>query len=270
MLRDLWCSSGSLVTGIPTAAGKGVLTAFGRMRGAFIPSKGGLLIVPSGSGAAGLARGDSTVIGCFLHLVGGRCSRGPGGQFKTGNIEELDFFSDQFFDPTEERPFFIRDQRDGFALETCSTGSSNAMDVVFGDVWQFIVDDMGEGSDIDATSCDIGGDQYADFAFFETVESFDSGGLRFVPVDGAGLETGFFQFLAQSIGPVFGSGEDEHLFPVALLDQVDGQRGFAAGIRAVSSLADGLRGSVFRRNFNRDRIIEEFLNNDPNFLGERG
>ena len=62
---------------------------------------------------------------------------------------------------TSERPPFVAGP----------SGSADAVDIVFGDMGQLVVDDVGQLIDIEAAGRDIGGHQDADRAGLEAIQA---------------------------------------------------------------------------------------------------
>ena len=96
------------------------------------------------------------------------------------------------------------------AVRTCAGGASNPMDIAFRLVRQFEIDYMGHAVDVDAARCDIGGDKDADCVRLETVERALPCRLRFVAVNGGGLDTGLPQLFGDPVRAMLGAGEDDH------------------------------------------------------------
>ena len=61
----------------------------------------------------------------------------------------FDLELDQFFDIGEARPFLRTHQRGGVAAFAGTAGTANAVNIVLGDMRQFIVDDVGQIVDIE-------------------------------------------------------------------------------------------------------------------------
>ena len=64
--------------------------------------------------------------------------------------------------------------------------------------------------DINTARGDVGGDQYADVAFFEAFECFSTRALAFVAVNSSGLQPVFNEFFCQPVGAMLGAGEHDH------------------------------------------------------------
>ena len=53
-------------------------------------------------------------------------------------------------------------ERYGFALGAGAAGAADAVNIILGDVRQIVVDDVGQGLDVEAAPGDVGGDQDTD------------------------------------------------------------------------------------------------------------
>jgi hypothetical protein len=74
--------------------------------------------------------------------------------------------------------------------------------------------------DVDAAGGDVGRHQHAHAAVLETRQRAGPGRLALVAVDRGGGDAVLVELLGQLVGAVLGAGEDEHLLPVVVLDQV--------------------------------------------------
>ena len=77
-------------------------------------------------------------------------------------------------------------EREGNALGPGARGAANAVDIAFGDVRQFVVDDVADVRHVNATGRNVGRHEHAHMTFFEVIERFLAGVLRFVTVNGIG------------------------------------------------------------------------------------
>tara|TARA_B110000503_G_scaffold135503_1_gene216234 strand:+ start:2473 stop:2796 length:324 start_codon:yes stop_codon:yes gene_type:complete len=71
---------------------------------------------------------------------------------------------------------------------SCTAGSSDPVHIRFRNVGQFEVDDMAQLIDVNSTRSNIGRDQYANLAFFESVHGPVPLWLAFVAMNGFGLD----------------------------------------------------------------------------------
>jgi hypothetical protein len=69
-------------------------------------------------------------------------------------------------------------------LEAGARGATNAMDIVFGNIRQVMVDNVRQLIDIKAARRDIRCHQDPDFSLFEIIQCARPGALRFVAVNG--------------------------------------------------------------------------------------
>src|SRR6266508_3065212 len=71
----------------------------------------------------------------------------------------LDFLADEPLDVAKEGAVFARDERHGLAEFPRAAGAADAVDVVFRDVRQVVVDDVRQRLDVQAPRGDVGGDE---------------------------------------------------------------------------------------------------------------
>ena len=95
-----------------------------------------------------------------------------------------------------------------------AAGTTNAMDIVFRHVRQFIVDHMGQLLNIQAAGCYVGGNQNTDVAILESGQGLSAGTLALIAVDRCGVQAVQFKLLGKSISAVFGSGKNQNLLPI--------------------------------------------------------
>ena len=169
------------------------------------------------------------------------------------------------------KAFFIQaHQAHGFACLSRTAGSANAVHVVFADVWNFIIHDVRQVVDVDATGRNVGRHQGANFATLKTLQSLGAGTLALVSVQRHGLNAVFRQELSDVVGAKLGAREHQHLAPVVLLDDV-GQQGFLfAAAHRMDHLADALHGGVARRYLNALRVFQQGGSEFANFVAEGG
>ena len=124
--------------------------------------------------------------------------------------ERPDGVSGQLLDVAQVRPFLIAAERNRRTGRTGARRSADAMDIVFRDVRQLEVDDVRHVFDIDPACGDVGGHEHPGVARAKTGERALALRLRFVAVNGGGLDTGVREMPHDPVGAVLRSGEDEH------------------------------------------------------------
>ena len=95
---------------------------------------------------------------------------------------------------------------------------------------------MAQGLDIDASGGDIRGHQDPKLPCLEARQGFGALGLRPVPVDALGLDALAIQERGQTVCPVLGTGEDEGIIHVTVVEELHQQRTFQARGHRVNSL----------------------------------
>ncbi len=171
-------------------------------------------------------------------------------------LEEFDFVFENLFDGDEVSLFFGTYQGDGFAFFSGTSSTADTVDVVFGNVGQLEVDDVGKVGDIDTAGSYIGCDKHANVVGLEILEGALAGGLALVAVDCGGGDAVGLELLGEPIGPVLGASEDEDLFPVAVFDE--GGEGVVLVLLAdgVCFLSDHVHSRVARGDFDFDGIAQ--------------
>src|SRR3989440_11314800 len=82
----------------------------------------------------------------------------------------LDFLADKPLDVAKVRAVFARDERHGLAAFPRAAGAADAVDVVFRDVRQVVVDDVRQRLDVEAARGDVGGDEHLQLAVLEALQ----------------------------------------------------------------------------------------------------
>lgn len=90
--------------------------------------------------------------------------------------DSFDFDAELAFELKEVRALFPQEKRGGDAAFTGTAGAADAMDEVFGDVGEVVVDDVRDVLNVNASSGDVRGDQDAILPALEARES--RGALR--------------------------------------------------------------------------------------------
>src|SRR5437867_4126867 len=91
----------------------------------------------------------------------------------------------------------------------CSTGPSDAVNIIVSIVWYVVIDDMRNISDVDPAGCHVGGHQDLIVVLAKAVQGFLAltlGATRMNPSHPEALE---FQRPVKPIGSVFRSSEDQ-------------------------------------------------------------
>ena len=126
--------------------------------------------------------------------------------FGQADLVQLNF--GQPFDVFQIAAFIVRHKADRDAVCTCASGAADAVDILVGDIGQFIIEHMADAGDINAARCDVSGDQNADLASAETLQCSSALPLRFVTMDGGGFDAGACQMTHNAVGTVLGARED--------------------------------------------------------------
>ena len=201
----------------------------------------------------------------FAHL---RLLRLDGAGIEAHQIAFRDALLGHALDALEQLFLVRRDQRNGFTAAPGTASTADAVYVVFLDVGQLEVDHMGQLVDIQTAGGDIGGDQDAHLVGLEVGQSLGAGVLALVAVNRGSRQAVLFQILGQTVGAVLGPGEDQHLLPGTLGDQVREQSALVAGSHAEHALLDTLDGGVRRRDLDALGIVQQLAGEVGDVLGE--
>ena len=144
------------------------------------------------------------------------------------------------------------------------------MHIVFTDIRDFIVHDMGQLIDVDTAGRDVGCDQGADVATFEASQGLGARCLAFVAVQGHGVDAVFGEVLGHIVGAKFGAGEHQHLAPVVFVDDVREQGFLFATTHRVHDLVDPLHRGVAGRNLNALGVFQQTAGQLTNVIAECG
>ena len=152
------------------------------------------------------------------------------------------------------------------------TGAARTADtvhIVFGDVGEFVVDDVGEPLDVEASCRNVGCDQNAHGVILKARKCFGARRLAFVTMNGGSDDAVFFKLLRQAVGGVLHAREDEHLFPLIVNDEIPKQFTLALFRNRIGFLLDDGRFLV-AGNFDVDRILQERVGELADFVAEGG
>ena len=174
------------------------------------------------------------------------------------------------FDFLHEAFFVHAHQVDRFAAGTRTACATDAVNVVFGHVGNFVIHDMRQVVDVDATGCDVGGHQGADVAALEASQGLGAGSLAFVAVQGHRIDAVFGQEFGHVVGTEFGACEHQHLAPVVLVDDVCQHGLLFAPAHGVDALGDALYRGVARSHLDALRVAQQGVGQFTDFVAERG
>ena len=120
---------------------------------------------------------------------------------KTFQNLDRNFLLGEAFDFHHETFFVQAHQTDRFATGACTTGTANAVHVVFRDVWNFVIHHVRQVFNVNAAGSNVGGHQGANVAALEASQGLRASGLAFVAVQGHGLDA----ILGEVIGHIVGA-----------------------------------------------------------------
>ena len=97
---------------------------------------------------------------------------------------------------------------------------------------------------VNAAGGNVGSDQNANIATFETCQGLCASGLAFVTVQGHGLDAVLGEVVSHIVGAKLGAREDQHLAPVMLVDDVHQHFFFLTAAHRVNHLRNTLNSGV--------------------------
>ena len=145
------------------------------------------------------------------------------------------------FDALDVHAFSVVHQRDGQAIAASAAGTADAVDVVFRELRQIVVEHVGDRRYVDAAGGNVGGDQHFDLAAAHAVQGAVTRALMHVAVQGGSRETGDVQTVGDGVGVTLGGGKHNSLVQGFVAQQVVQQ---AILVRQIVDEVDAL-GDVF-------------------------
>ena len=161
-------------------------------------------------------------------------------------------------------------QRQGFTGGRRATGTADTVDVIFRYVRQLVVHHVRQLFDIQTTGGDIGRHQHANAAGFKVGQRAGTRSLALVAMDRRAADAVFIKLLREVVGAMLGAGKHQHLLPVAFADQLRQQFALAALINEMDVLGDLLGRGVATRHFHFQRVVQQFLGQALDLVGEGG
>ena len=167
--------------------------------------------------------------------------------------------------------FFVHaDQADGVAFTARTACTADAVHVVFGDVGNFVVDDVGQLVNVDATGCNIGGHQGSQLAGLEARQGLRTCALALVAMQRHCGHAVLGQVLGHMVGAKFGACEHQHLAPVVLVNDVQQHFFFLGAAHRVDHLLDALHRRVAGRDLNALWVFEQVVGQGADVIAEGG
>src|SRR5208282_1546705 len=172
----------------------------------------GAALTTPGTPAVGFPRAepfDAARRGAFRRRLPRRCNPTVTHGFRMG-AERSDGASGELLDIAQVGPFLVAAERDRDTGRTGARRSADTMDIVFRHVRQLEVDDVRHAFDIDPARGDVSRHEHPAMARAETGERTLALGLRFVAMNGRGLDAGADEMPHDPVRTVLCSRKDEH------------------------------------------------------------
>jgi hypothetical protein len=118
--------------------------------------------------------------------------------------------SDESFQRTKSVAILRRDKADGISDRLRSSGSPDAVHIVFRMHGKIEIDDVRNAVDVNASSRDIGRHEHADLSGFEGFQRTQPLVLRTIRMKGGRRDLRSSQALRDSVGAVLSPGENKH------------------------------------------------------------
>jgi hypothetical protein len=104
-------------------------------------------------------------------------------------------FANQLLNIPQISPFLVVAKGKSYTAGTCPSGSANTMHIGFGNIWQFIIDHMGQFVNINTPGCNIRSYEHPGLGRFKIPQRSLASILRFVAMDGFSCDASFYKIL---------------------------------------------------------------------------
>jgi len=135
-------------------------------------------------------------------------------------IDNGDLFSDQFLDIAEVFFFFCITESESDTAGSCSTCSTDTVDIGFWDIWQLKIDNMRQLVNVDSSCCDVSCHEDTSRLCFEVFEGCLSGILCLISMNRLSIDSHFHEFFHDFVSAVFCPSEDQNSFNVFILQNL--------------------------------------------------
>ena len=137
----------------------------------------------------------------------------------SGN-DQVDLFLQELLNRGEQRAVFRRHQAHSVTGDTGTARAADTVHVVLRHIRKVIVHDVRQLLNIEAARGDIRRDEHLDLLILKVSEGLGAGVLALVAVNGGSGQAVFDQLLAEAVRGVLHTGEDQHLGPLFIDDQI--------------------------------------------------
>lgn len=172
-------------------------------------------------------------------------------------VDDRQRFLRQPLDEDEKRPFRRIAKRQSDAVRSGASGAPDAMDVALRQVRQIVVDDVADAVDIDAARGDVGGNEHPQRAVAQAGNGALARVLRFVAVDGIGVNPVPRQLFGNAIGAMLGTREHQRPRDGGIFEQSGEQRSLVAAVDKEDALIDALDRGGGGRHLHPQRIAKD-------------
>ena len=176
--------------------------------------------------------------------------------------EALDFHHETFF--------IQANQADSFTTGAGAASPANAVHVVFRHIGNFVIYNVGQVFNVNASGSNVGSHQSSNVATFEFSQRLGACGLTFVAVQSHGLDAVLGEIVGHVVGTKLGACEHQDLTPIVQVDDVRQNFFFLAATHWVNHLRNSLHGCVAGSNLNALGVFQERGCKIANFIAEGG
>jgi hypothetical protein len=162
------------------------------------------------------------------------------------------------------------DQRQRLTRGPCATRSADAVNIIFRDIGQLEIHDLGQFVNVDSSRRDIGCHQHLQFSALELFERLSACVLAFVAMNRHRLDALFVELFCQPVGSMLGAREYQNLKPLLLAYQVRQQSALMAFGDEYHRLLDGFSRCIAASHFDFFRSVQHALGQSLDLVGERG
>ncbi len=165
----------------------------------------------------------------------------------------------QLFDVAQVTAFLVAAQRDRYARRTGARRSADAVNIVFGNVRQLEIDDVGYAFHVDPSRGNVGSDEDPAAAGAKAGQCALALGLRLVSMNGDRLDAGRTQMPHDPVRTVLCAREHEHAFKCGVTQQCRQSVSFSVARNKKDALVDQLDRRRGRRDGHLDWVVEVHL-----------
>lgn len=183
--------------------------------------------------------------------------------------DDWDFFVNEFFDISEILPILCITESERYSTCSCSTSSTDSVNIGLRDIRNIIVDDMCQEIDIDATSRDISRDKYSGLSVFEIRERSLSSILGFISMDSFRSDIFTDEIFHYFISSMFRSSEYKDRLYTFIFEDMEKKIIFITFVYKKYRLCNDIDCRRNRSNTNMFWIMQDCFRKSDNLIWHR-